>query len=97
MHNEQGAVIRWLTGTPADRQHSREMAEIERRGERANLKVAIVGHVAKRAMVETTQTNLIRQEAERVAPDGSELYAMIAVAAAVEFTEVISRINRGVR
>ena len=35
-----------------------------------------------------------RYDAEQIAPDGAELYAMIAVAGAVESTKVISSLNQ---
>lgn len=78
----------------AERQRSSELDAMYHKAELAEVEVAGIGHVTKRAMFETMQTNLMRQEAERLAPDGAELYAMIAVASAVEVTNVISRMNR---
>jgi hypothetical protein len=89
-----GELIRWLTTTPEERQQGRDIARIDHAANLADMQVAAIGHVTKRAMFETMQTNLLRREAERLAPDGAELYAMITVAGAVEMTNVIARMNR---
>lgn len=81
-------LTRWLTG------QYRDLTEVARQGELADQKVRVTGHVTQHAMVQTARTNLIRQEAERLAPDGAELYAMIAVAGAVEMADIIAQMNR---
>ncbi len=56
--------------------------------------MAGINRATKRAMYETMLTNMLWARAEQIAPDGAELYAMIAVAGAVESAEVINDINR---
>lgn len=87
-------IARYLTSTSGERLQARQIDAVVRKVELAEAQVAGIGHVSKRAMLETAQTNLMRQEAERLAPDAAELYAMIAVASVVEMTTVISRMNR---
>lgn len=89
-----GEVVQWLTSSSADRQQRKDIKGISRATELHEVEVAAVGYVAKRAMFEMMQTNLLRREAEFIAPDGAELYSMIAIAAAVEMTNIISRMNR---
>lgn len=88
-------LTRWLSGTSAvDRQQERELAAVEHAADVAEARVAGVNRTTKRAMYETMLTNMMRARAEQVAPDGAELYAMIAVAGAVESTKVINDMNR---
>jgi len=90
----QGSLARWLTTSPTDRQQSSDVQEANHRFELGEIEVAGLGHITKRAMFETLQTNVMRREAERLAPDAAELYAILAVASAVEMANVISRVNR---
>jgi hypothetical protein len=90
----QSAVARWLTTTHTDRLQSRQVQEVLHRFELGEVEIAGLGHISKRAMFETMHTNVVRREAERVAPDAAELYALISVASAVEMADVIARINR---
>jgi hypothetical protein len=96
MSNE---IARWFSGTDAvERQQDRELAAVEHAADLAEARVAGINRVTKRAMYETMLTNILRARAEQIAPDGAELYAMIAVAGAVESAKVINDINRrGVR
>lgn len=90
-----GELIRRLNGTAAvERQHDRELAAVDRAADIAEVRVAGVNRVTQRAMYETMMTNVLRARAEQIAPDGAELYAMIAVAGAVESAKVISDLNR---
>ncbi len=89
----QGALARWLDA-PAERQRSRDLDAVYHNTDLAEAQVEGIGRVQGRAMLTTMQVNAVRREAERVAPDGAELYAMIAVAGAVEMANVISRMNR---
>jgi hypothetical protein len=91
---QRGAVARWLTASPSDRQQSQEIHDAYHRFELGEIEVAGLGHITKRAMLETMHTNVIRSEAERLAPDAAELYAILSVASAVEMAAVISRVNR---
>jgi hypothetical protein len=89
----QGALARWLDA-PIQRQRSRELEAVDHHGSLAEAQIENIGRAQGRALFVTMQINALRREAERVAPDGAELYAMIAVAGAVEMTNVISRMNR---
>ena len=46
-------------------------------------------------MVESGDINMLRRVADRIAPEAGELTAMIAVAAAIEMTNVINGMGRG--
>lgn len=76
------------------RELSREIEAVHHDGELADQRVAAINRVTQRAMVETMRTSELRKIAEQIAPDGAELYAMIAVAGAVETTRVISEMNQ---
>jgi hypothetical protein len=90
----EGVVARWVATSAVERQRSRELDAVDHRGDLAEAQIESIARVQARALFTTMQTNLLRREAERLAPDGAELYAMIAVAGAVEMTNVISRMNR---
>jgi hypothetical protein len=83
-------LTRWLNGdTTVERRRSRELDAVEHATDVAEARVVGINQVTQRAMYETMRTQMLRREAERVAPDGAELYAMIALAGAVETTRVI--------
>jgi len=88
------SVIRWLTTTPEDRQRDREVSVVDRRGDTAQAQVDNIGRVTTHAQLRALEINRTRQVAEYLAPDGAELYAMIAVAGTIAMTEVIGRMNR---
>jgi len=77
-----------------DRAHARDLDAIDRRTELAEARVEGINQVTRRGLYETMMTSLLRQKADQLAPDGAELYAMIAVAGAVETTKVIGTMNR---
>lgn len=56
--------------------------------------MAGINRVAQRAMFETMMTGLIRREAERIAPDQTEVYAMISMAAGMGSVRVINSMYR---
>lgn len=76
------------------REQSRELEAVHHDNELAEERVAGINRVTQRAMFETMRTSELRKVAEQIAPDGAELYAMIAVAGAVESTRVISSMNQ---
>jgi hypothetical protein len=76
------------------RQQFREIEAMHHDVELAELKVAGINRVTQRAMFETMRTAEMRKAAEQIAPDGAELYAMIAVAGAIECTRVISSLSQ---
>ena len=89
------AVARWLGIEGADRNHARDLQAIYQHADRMEARVDGIGRVQTRAMFATMKINSMRLEAERVAPEGAELYAMIAVAGAVEMANVLTRMSRG--
>ncbi|MEJ7744371.1 MAG: hypothetical protein WKF73_18620 [Nocardioidaceae bacterium] len=82
----QSAVTHW--------RQAAELAAVDHTTDVADAQVEGVNRVTHRAMYETMMTSLLRQKAEQIAPDGAELYAMIAVAGAVQSARVISTMNR---
>lgn len=92
MSNE---VARWFSGTSAvTRQHDRALTAVDHATELGEAWIDGINRVTQRAMFETMRTQMLQQQAERIAPDGSELYAMIAVAGAVQSARVIEGLNR---
>lgn len=90
-----GEITRYLNGTAGlERRHNRDLDAIERTTELAEARVQRVNQVTRRAIYETMLTNALRARAEQLAPDGAELYAMIAVAGAVASTEVVQSMSR---
>lgn len=90
-----GEITRYLNGTSSlERRHGRDLDAVERTAELAEARVQAVNQVTRRAIYETMMTNAMRARAEQIAPDGAELYAMIAVAGAVASTEVVQGMSR---
>jgi hypothetical protein len=89
-----GELTRWLNTSPAERQQDRALGAVDHAVELAEVRVAGINRVTQRAMFETMRTHMLKQQAEHIAPDGSELYTMIAVAGAVESARVIEGMNR---
>lgn len=88
------SLVRWLAMSPEDRQRDRDVAIIDRRGDLAQAQIDNIGRIAGRATYNALQINRLRQAAEDVAPDGAELYAMLAVAGTVAMADVIARANQ---
>ena len=84
-----GALSRGRT-----REQRRELEQLQHSADLAEAQVAGINRVTKRAMYETTLTSVLRARAEQIAPDGAELYAMIATAGAVESARVIGDMNQ---
>lgn len=80
-----------------ERQQDREVETVSHVIELAELEVAGIGRITNRAMAETMRTAQMRKLAEQVAPDGAELYAMIAVAGAMASTEVVAGLTQRLR
>jgi len=89
-----GEITRWLASGSIERQRSRELDALDHSGELAEVQIENVGRAAKRAMFETLGVHMLKRQAEALAPDGAELYAMIAIAGAVEMTRVIEGMGR---
>jgi hypothetical protein len=88
-------LTHWLGGVGAsERQHHRDLVAADR----AEARIEDIGRLTKRATFEMMQVNALRAQAAQIAPDGAELYAMIALAGAVECTRVIGNLyQRGDR
>lgn len=89
-----GEITQWLAGSPAKRQQSGELARIENDVQRAEAQVAGLNRVGQQAMFQTMMTGLVRREAERIAPDQAELYAMIAIAAGMGSVHIMNSMYR---
>jgi hypothetical protein len=89
-----GELMHYLTTTAVERQRSRELDAVDHATEVAIARVGGVNRATQCAMFETMHTHMLKKQAEAVAPDGAELYTMIAIAGAVESTRVIEGMNR---
>jgi hypothetical protein len=89
-----GELIRWFGTSPAYRQQYRELDAIERAAELAEAQVTAVNQVTQRALFETMRTQAVRQQAERIAPEGAPFYEAIALAGAIESARVVEGLNR---
>lgn len=76
-----------------DRRQAKSLNHISREVQQGEAAVSGVNRVGQRAMVETMLTAMIRREAERIAPDSAELYAMIATATAMQTIAVINNVR----
>lgn len=87
-------ITRWSGGNQLARHHARNLTTIEQAAELAEATVEGINRVTQRAMFETMRTHLLKKQAEALAPDGAELYALIAVAGAMESARVIEDLRR---
>jgi hypothetical protein len=89
-----GEVSRWLASGPVQRQYNRELAAIDAQGAAAEARVENIGRVTRLAMFEALTIHTLKKQAEAMAPDGAELYTMIAVAGTIEMAQVINTLGR---
>ncbi len=87
-------ISRYRQSAEVERRYAGELDASYHRAEVAEADVAGVAQVTKRAMFEAMGVNLIRRQAEQVAPDGAELYAMLTVAGVSEMAAVIGQMRR---
>lgn len=85
---------RWFP-SPIERQHSRDLAALDRRCELAEEEAASIARLEARANFEKMKTTLVRRQAEHIAPDGADDYAMISMASTMAIVNVITRHSRG--
>jgi len=78
-----------------ERQHGREQQGVLRRTERTELEVGCLAGVTQRAIYRAAELNMVRAQAERIAPDGAEHYALLAGVGVTEMALAISRMSRG--
>ena len=93
MHEVARTYSRGLSRTE-ERQQSRELGVIDHYADLAEHEVRGINRVTQLALFETMRTAEMRKVAENMAPDGAELYAMIAVAGAMESARVISSMSQ---
>jgi hypothetical protein len=91
MSNE---ITRWGSGNQLARHHARTLATIDQAADVAEVTVSAINKVTQRALFETMQTQMLRRQAEALAPDGAELYALIATAGALESAQVVGDVRR---
>jgi hypothetical protein len=78
-----------------ERQHLREMEVVHRRGEQADTEIDCVARTTKRAIFRAAEVNMVRAQAERIAPDGAEHYALLAGVGVTEMAMALGRMTRG--
>lgn len=88
-------ISRWVASGAVARQRASELDEVYHRVELAEAQVSGINQVTKRAMFEAMATNLLRRQAEQIAPDGAEHYALLALAGVTEMAQVIASVRRG--
>lgn len=91
----QNELVRWLATSTPERQHSRELATLDRRTELAEEQLTSIGQVQGRAVVEQLKVGLLTREATRLDPEGAEHYALFRAAGAYGMANVIDRHSRG--
>lgn len=77
------------------RQHVQDIDAVGRRAEVIHAQVAATGQVTRRALQETLYTNLERKQAEHLAPDGAEQYALIVWHGAMAMVRRIDALESG--
>jgi hypothetical protein len=90
-----GEITRWLTTSAPARQHSSELAALDRRTELAEELLASIGWLQGRAVGEQLKVGLVAREAARLDPDGAEHYALLRAAGTYGMLNVIDRHSRG--
>lgn len=88
-----GEIARWLATGSIERQRNRELDAVDHATELAEARVDGVGRVTQRAMFETMRVHMLKKQAEALAPDGAELYTMIAIAGAVGMAQVVEGLS----
>jgi hypothetical protein len=77
------------------RQHARDIDAVVWRADVHHAQVAAIGQVTRRAQMEALYTNLERKQAEHLAPDGAEQYALIAWRGVVAMARRIDALESG--
>ncbi|TCC39378.1 hypothetical protein [Kribbella sindirgiensis] len=87
-------VARWFANTEV-KQHSNELARIERQEEKAAAEVGAITRTTERAMMAGLLITRTRNMAEQVAPDAAEKLAMFDIASTGALMSVISNVSKG--
>lgn len=77
------------------RAHVRDLETVHRRAELADAEIAGIGRVAQRAIYRALEVNLVRAQAERMDPDGTDQYAFLATTGVTQMAQVIARVRGG--
>jgi hypothetical protein len=77
------------------RQHVRDIDAVVQRTELTEVQVAGIGRVTRRALQEALYVNMARRQAEHLAPDGAEQYALIACQGALAMARRIDELDSG--
>jgi hypothetical protein len=80
--------VTWRSSA-GQKQHSRELATVQRQARLARAEVVGVAMVTNTAMAETMKINVVRREAERLVPDGTEQFGYIAWHGVLRMVSVI--------
>jgi hypothetical protein len=89
-----GEIAKWKGGEAA-RQHARDIDAVVWRADVHHAQVAAIGQVTRRAQMEALYINLERKQAEHLAPDGAEQYALIAWRGAMALARRIDALESG--
>ena len=87
-------VVMW-SSRALERQHTREMQQVYRRVELADVEVRCIAGLTKRAIGWATEIDMTRELAERIAPGGAEAYALLEGVGVREMALAIGRMTRG--
>lgn len=77
------------------RQHSTELARIERKEEKAAAEVGAITRTTERAMMAGLLITRTRNMAEQVAPDAAEKLALMDIASTGALMNAISNVSKG--
>ncbi|MDX2974386.1 hypothetical protein [Kribbella solani] len=87
-------VARWFANAEV-KQHSNELARIERIEEKAAAEIGLVARTTERAMMAGLLITRVRNMAEQVAPDAAEKLALIDIGSTGALMNVISNASKG--
>ncbi|GAB3428655.1 hypothetical protein [Flindersiella endophytica] len=86
-------LSQWFA-SPAERQHSRDLAAIERQRDKGMARIRAIAQVADFAMMAGAAVTQTRNQAERIVPDGAEKFAMIDTASTAAIMNVVIDMGR---
>jgi hypothetical protein len=88
---------RQVTTRRLERDHGMSLRYLDQQRELAEEAIASIGHVTGHATASFMRVQMVRREAECIAPDGAEIYAMICMAGGIEMSNAVSRFARKVQ
>ena len=87
-------LSRWLASAEV-KQHSTELARIDRKEEKAAAELGAIARTTERAMLAGLCVTRTRNMAEQMAPDAAEKLALFDIASTGAMMNVISNLNKG--